>query len=115
VRAISAPDAWLAYELKVPFLDARRSAAFTEGHILGAWSAPVWEADVDTRLTEFEARANPGPRDPIVIYCDGGGCEDSHLLANKLVALGYRNLLIYTDGFPDWTAQGRPVAKGARP
>lgn len=115
VRALSSGDAWEAFGLKAPFLDARRSSVFADGHIKGAWSVPVWEADVDARLTEFEARANPGPRDAIVIYCDGGGCEDSHLLANKLVALGYRNLLIYTDGYPDWSAQGRPTEKGARP
>ena len=81
----------------------------------GARSVPVWEADLERRLTEFEAAAQPAPRSPIVLYCGGGGCEDSHLLARKLVDLGYRNLLIYRDGFPDWTAQGRPSATGSQP
>lgn len=114
-RDISAEDAWAAFQLQVPFLDARRSGDFLEGHVAGAYSVPVWEADPERRITEFEARANPAPKSPIVIYCGGGDCEDSHLLARKLVTLGYRNLLIYRDGYPDWIAKGRPQAKGARP
>jgi rhodanese-related sulfurtransferase len=70
---------------------------------------------VEARITEFEARARPALADPVVLYCSGGDCEDSRLLAGKLVALGYRNLLIYRDGFPDWAAQGRPQQQGARP
>lgn len=115
IREFSSQDAWDAYGLHLPFLDARRTSAFEEGHVAGAWPVPVWEDVCAARITEFEARAHPAPRDPIVIYCSGGGCEDSRLLAGKLVELGYRNLLIYADGFPDWEAKARPVAKGARP
>ena len=115
MRDITSAEAWAAFQLRVPFLDARRSAEYAEGHVRGAWPAPVWEAGVDLRLTEFEARANPAPRAPLVLYCGGGECEDSHLLAKKLVALGYRNLLLYRGGYPDWTAQGRPTAAGAQP
>ncbi|BDU74423.1 rhodanese-like domain-containing protein [Mesoterricola silvestris] len=114
VRQITSQEASLAFAKHVLFLDARRSAEFEDGHVQGAWSAPVWEVDCDRRITEFEARANPGMKDPIVVYCSSG-CEDSRLLAAKLQALGYRNLLVYTDGFPDWTAKGRPVARGPRP
>jgi rhodanese-related sulfurtransferase len=114
-REISSADAWAAFQLKVPFLDARRSEDFAQGHVAGARSVPVWEADADARLTRFEAERNPAPLAPIVLYCGGGGCEDSHLLARKLVTLGYRNLLIYRDGFPDWVAKARPQEKGGRP
>jgi rhodanese-related sulfurtransferase len=115
LREISSDAALAAFRLRIPFLDARRSEDFAAGHLPGAWSVPIWEADAPARITEFEARANPEPRSPIVIYCSGGDCEDSRLLANKLVGLGYRNLLIYTGGFPDWARQGRPQEKGARP
>ena len=113
-RDITSAEAWAAFGQGLPFLDARRTQDYADGHVPGARSAPVWEAELDTRLTEFEAQANPTPRGPIVIYCGGGGCEDSHLLAHKLEGLGYRNLLIYRDGFPDWTAQGRPTSKAPR-
>jgi rhodanese-related sulfurtransferase len=76
---------------------------------------PIWEQDAPARITEFEARVNPSPQAPIVAYCSGGDCEDSRLLARKLVELGYRNLFIYRDGFPDWVQRGRPQTRGARP
>lgn len=115
VRDLASEPALEAFRRKLPFLDARRSADFEAGHVPGAWSVPIWEAVAAARITEFEARANPSPQSPIVIYCAGGDCEDSRLLAKKLVGLGYRNLLIYRDGFPDWVKQGRPQERGARP
>jgi rhodanese-related sulfurtransferase len=115
VREITGDDAWAAHQRRIPFLDARRTSEYLEGHVAGAWSVPVWEADAAARITEFEARANPAPAAPIVLYCSGGDCHDSRILAQRLVQLGYRNLLIYTDGWPDWIQHGRPRAQGARP
>ncbi|MDP1830634.1 MAG: rhodanese-like domain-containing protein [Geothrix sp.] len=112
IREISGQEAWAAFQSGVSFLDARRSSEFAEGHIAGAWCAPIWESDVDDRLISFKAARRPGSEDPIVIYCSGGDCRDSHLLASKLLNEGYFNLLIYRDGFPDWAAQGHPVEKG---
>ncbi|WP_306589458.1 rhodanese-like domain-containing protein [Geothrix sp. 21YS21S-4] len=109
---ISSQAAWETFQAGVPFLDARRSSEFAEGHIAGAWCAPVWEADLEDRLFAFKAARRPGPEDAIVLYCSGGDCRDSHLLAERLLAQGYFHLLIYRDGFPDWAAQGRPVQKG---
>lgn len=111
IREVSGPEAWLAFQSKAPFLDARRSAEYTEGHIAGAWCTPVWEADLDDRLISFKAARRPGPDDPIVIYCSGGDCHDSHLLAAKLLKEGYYHLLIYRDGYPGWVAQGHPIDK----
>jgi rhodanese-related sulfurtransferase len=112
-RDIDSGEAWEAYQLGIPFLDARRSADFRNGHVRGAFPAPVWESDLPARLTAFEARV-PWPYDaPLVLYCAGGDCEDSQLLAERMVALGYRNLLIYRGGWPDWKAQGRPADREA--
>ena len=115
IREVSSLEAFAAYQSGWPFLDARRSAEFAEGHVRGAFCVPVWEADLDDRLIDFKAAHHPGPGDPIVIYCSGGDCHDSHLLAEKLLAHGYYHLLIYRDGYPDWVAQGRPTTKGALP
>jgi rhodanese-related sulfurtransferase len=112
IREISRQEAWKAFGAGTPFLDARRSAEYAEGHIAGAWSASVWESDLDDRLLSFKAARRPGPEDPIVIYCSGGDCRDSHLLAAKLLNEGYFHLLIFRDGFPAWAAQGHPVEKG---
>lgn len=115
IRDIPPEAAWKLYQAKTPFLDARRRTEYQSGHIAGAWNASVWEDDLEARLTEFEALAQPDSSAPLVLYCSGGDCEDSHLLATKLTSLGYRNLLIYRAGYPDWSTQGRPVRKGERP
>lgn len=112
IREIDGQEAWKAFQAGRPFLDARRSADYAAGHIAGAWCAPVWEADLDDRLLSFKAARRPGPEDPIVLYCSGGDCRDSHLLAARLLEQGYFHLLVYRDGFPDWLAAGRPVEKG---
>jgi rhodanese-related sulfurtransferase len=115
IRDMGADLAQLAFEAKLPFLDARRSGEYAEGHIAGAWCLPVWESDLDARITLFEARVRSDSRDPLVIYCGGGDCEDSRILASKLMGLGYRNLWVYHGGYPEWTQAGRPVRKGDQP
>lgn len=115
IQDISTAQAWEAFQRKHPFLDARRSTAFEEGHILGAWSASPWESDLDNRITAFEASTRISHRDPLVIYCSGQDCQDSHQLAFKLALRGYRDLRIYRGGFPEWQSMGRPVETGARP
>lgn len=112
IREIGSHEAWEAYRSGLPFLDARRSADFAEGHITGAWSTPIWESDIDDRLFAFKIARRPASEDPIVIYCSGGDCRDSHLLATKLMNDGYFHLLIYRDGYPDWATQKRPIEKG---
>lgn len=113
IREIGGGDAAEAFRTGIPFLDARRSAEYELGHIRGAWNLPVWESTLEERLVEFEAQVNRPPEAALVLYCDGGSCEDSHLLASKLFQMGYRNLLLYREGYPDWASQGRPITKGA--
>jgi len=96
------------------FLDARRSAEYRAGHIAGARSIPVWEADLDARLLELANQARD-PSAPIVAYCSGGDCEDSHMLAERLWGIGLNNVLVYAAGFPDWQRRGWPVRAGIAP
>ena len=113
IREIGGTEAAEAFRAGIPFLDARRRAEYDLGHIQGAWSLPIWESTLEEHLVEFEARVNRPPEAPLVLYCSGGSCEDSHLLASRLFQMGYRNLLIYREGYPEWTDQGRPITKGA--
>jgi rhodanese-related sulfurtransferase len=111
---ISPADALHLYRKKMLFLDARRSSVYADGHIAGARSFPVWESDIDDRVKKlFEEGLDQ--RAPVVAYCSGGNCEDSHMLAEKLYMVGFDNVLIYKDGFPDWQKRGLPVSKGANP
>jgi rhodanese-related sulfurtransferase len=114
---ISGEDAAALYAKGVLFLDARRSSVYEEGHIAGARPFSVWEADVDDKVNAlFEERQDPAEQNkPIVIYCTGGACEDSHMLAQKLWGVQFNNVYVYKDGFPDWQKRGGAVRTGATP
>lgn len=110
----SPEDVQVLFRRKALFLDARRSSVYAEGHIAGARSFPVWESDVDARVKALYEEGLD-QQAPIVVYCSGGNCEDSHMLAEKLYMVGFDNVLIYKDGFPDWEKRGLPVSKGTDP
>lgn len=111
---ITPSDTELLHRRNALFLDARRSSVYAEGHIAGARSFPVWESDIDARIKGlYEEGLDQGA--PIVVYCSGGNCEDSHMLAEKLYMVGFDNVLIYKDGFPDWEKRGLAVTRGAKP
>jgi rhodanese-related sulfurtransferase len=92
-------------------LDARRTKDYEQGHIAGARSFPVWESDIDARVTALVGEGRDGAI-PVVLYCSGGDCEDSHMLAQKLFGGGFNNLLVYRDGWPDWQTRGGKSARG---
>jgi rhodanese-related sulfurtransferase len=98
----------------VPFFDARRTSVYRDGHIAGARSISVWESDADEKVKALY-QEGLDPSAPIVVYCSGGECEDSHMLAQKLYFVGFDNVLVYKDGFPDWQKRGLPVHKGDQP
>lgn len=98
----------------VPFLDARRTSVYRDGHIAGSRPFSVWESDVDDKVKAYFAEGTDQSA-PIVVYCSGGNCEDSHMLAEKLYLVGFDNVLVYKDGYPDWLQRGLPVTKGAEP
>jgi rhodanese-related sulfurtransferase len=108
--------AWL-HAKGVLFLDARRTSVYEQGHIAGARPFSVWEADVDDKVNKlFAERSDPREQAlPIVIYCSGGDCEDSHMLAQKLWGIQFNNVYVYKDGFPDWQKRGGAIHRGSEP
>ena len=101
----------------VLFLDARRTSVYEQGHIAGARPFSVWESDIDDKVRKlFDERSDPSAQAlPIVIYCSGGDCEDSHMLAQKLWGIQYNNVYVYKDGFPDWEKHRGAVHSGPNP
>jgi rhodanese-related sulfurtransferase len=90
------------------FLDARDPSDYEAGHIPGALRLTRDEALGDPdRVKSLPVRGRP-----IVAYCSGGVCEASLELAQALVDAGYRKVLVYGGGFPDWEAAGYPVKQG---
>ncbi len=99
------------------FLDARRTSVFEQGHVAGARSISVWESDLEDKVRRlFDERSDaPEQAKPVVIYCSGGDCEDSHMLAEKLWGIQFNNVYVYKDGFPDWQKRGGAVRTGTAP
>lgn len=99
------------------FIDARRTSVYEQGHITGSRPVSVWESDVDQKVNQlYEERNDPRAQlAPIVVYCSGGDCEDSHMLAQKLWGLQFNNVYVYKDGFPDWQKRGGATRIGSAP
>jgi len=114
---ISGDDVAALHKAGALFLDARRSSVYEEGHIAGARSFSVWEVDVDEKVNAlFNERSDPRDQNlPIVIYCSGGACEDSHMLAQKLWGVQFNNVYVYKDGYPDWQKRGGATRSGTNP
>jgi rhodanese-related sulfurtransferase len=110
-------DVKALHEKHVLFLDARRTSVYEQGHIPGARTYSVWESDIDDKVQKlFAERSDTAAQNlPIVIYCSGGDCEDSHMLAQKLWGIQFNNVYVYKDGFPDWQQHGATVHTGANP
>jgi rhodanese-related sulfurtransferase len=89
------------------FLDARTNEEFKAGHIPGARNLPYYELDKyrEKALAGLTAEA------PIIIYCEGIGCELSFFLGRDLVAGGFKNVRIFYGGYPEWSSAGLPVEK----
>ena len=111
---ISGEDAAFLHREGVLFLDARRTKDYELGHLRGARAFSVWESDVDEKTLALLGEGRDA-KQPVVLYCSGGECEDSHMLAQKLFGAGFNNLLVYRGGFPDWVSRGGAVSRGANP
>lgn len=93
----------------VPFYDSRPANLFSKGTIEGATNISV---------TKFEEKKGGLPKDltkPVVSFCQGYSCVLSHEMARKLFDLGYRNVLVYAGGYPEWEKTFAPVADKIKP
>lgn len=85
----------------VLIIDSRPTARmYDPGHIPTAVSIPD---------TQFEKMTDKLPADKaslLVFYCGGVDCILSHKSAFKAEKLGYGNIKVYADGYPDWLKKG---------
>jgi rhodanese-related sulfurtransferase len=95
---------------RVLFVDARSAELFSSGHIRGAVSIPM--AHLDDEIESFISRYPTTT--PIVAYCSGRTCNESHKLAQLLSKYGYENISVLIDGFDEWEKNDFPV-KGGKP
>jgi rhodanese-related sulfurtransferase len=89
-------------------VDARGADEYSAGHIRGALNLPFDDVAKDQSLLKrLDVHGKP-----VVVYCDGGECELSKELAAVLVGVGYRKVLVYSGGLPEWQGAGYPTATG---
>ncbi|MGA2410466.1 MAG: rhodanese-like domain-containing protein [Candidatus Binataceae bacterium] len=94
----------------VLILDARASTYFHQGHVPRALNLSRADFANDyIRLRPVLDKAKDGP---IVVYCAGGACHDSKMVAQALTALGYSQVRIFPGGWDVWSAAGLPADRG---
>jgi rhodanese-related sulfurtransferase len=90
-------------------LDTRALSFYQDGHIPGALNLSREEFARDyLRLRPTLDRSKDSP---IVVYCSGGECHDSRLVARALLSLGFTQVKIFTGGWSVWSAAGAPTAR----
>ena len=93
-------------------LDARPAVFFERGHVPGALNLSRDDFSHDYRRLDGVLKAAQG--EAIIVYCSGGECHDSRLIANALLSLGFSDVSVYTGGWDEWSdahlaeATGRP-------
>lgn len=92
----------------VMLIDSRPAARqYDPGHIPGAINIPD---------SKFDQLAGSLPQDRntlLLFYCGGVECKLSHNSAFKAEKLGYTNIRVYAEGYPDWAAKGTGQAISA--
>ena len=93
-------------------LDARPSVFFEQGHVPGALNLARDDFARDYRRLSPALKAATDK--PVIVYCSGGECHDSRLVANALLTLGFSDVRVFTDGWDGWVAAGMPTSTGAQ-
>jgi len=94
---------------QVIFLDARTREKYDQSHILSAYHLTP-ESFFDGTLPDD---IDFWPKDSIiVVYCDGGECEASHLVEARLKQQkAFERVYLIEAGFPGWQSAGLPTEK----
>jgi len=92
-------------------LDARPSLFFEQGHVPGALNLPRDDFARDYQNLSLSLKAATDK--PIIVYCSGGECHDSSLVANALLTLGFTRVSVFTGGWDAWSAAGLPASTGS--
>jgi rhodanese-related sulfurtransferase len=94
----------------VIFVDVRNDAEYAKGHIPGAYQFDRYRPDnyLPTVLGACTVA------EEVVVYCNGGECEDSELAAVTLRDIGIpkEKLYVYPGGWTEWSANRMVIEVG---
>jgi rhodanese-related sulfurtransferase len=111
---VSLADFRIAVENKnALILDARPAVFFARGHVPGALNLARDDFAADYRRLAPTLKTAQNQR--VIVYCSGGECHDSRLVANALLSLGFSDVSVYTGGWDEWSAAHLEQATGSAP
>lgn len=87
-------------------VDALSPMSYAVSHLPGAIHIPP--GSVDYRAP----RAIPDLDAEVVVYCSSATCDSSVEVADRLIELGYRNVVHYAEGKDGWKEAGLPMEGG---
>jgi len=93
------------------FVDARNPKLFEAGHIPGA--IRCYHYDLDICIDSVMLYAPSALQ--IIVYCNGGECEDSKYMCDELVNsrdIPYKMVYLYEGGWNEWSSKDMPFATG---
>jgi rhodanese-related sulfurtransferase len=94
------------------FVDARADGPFQKGHIPGAVQCDYYRSE-DYLPSVLDRVQNA---EKVIVYCNGGDCEDSLLLCREFVnyTVPLDRIYLFRGGWEAWQQAGAPVEKDER-
>jgi putative oxidoreductase len=118
IEVIDLARARMLHEQKILFVDARSPEAFNDSHIPDARNFDY--LNFSRYFPEFQKKTDQST--PFVVYCEGisgeqneDTCETSRMLAQQLFDQGYKNVMVFEQGFAFWEKDGYPLDHGTGP
>nr|MCU0974287.1 rhodanese-like domain-containing protein [Burkholderiales bacterium] len=102
-------------EKGVPVYDVRVREEYDTAHVPGAISVPYNESsakEVDFDASEDKFALDKLPKDKnaaFMMYCDGTICWKSYKSAVMAINAGWKNVIWFRGGFPEWKEAGMAV------
>jgi len=87
-------------------LEALPAPYFVKEHLPSAQNLPLDE--LERRISQLAPRRDR----PVVVYCSGPTCNNSHTAAARLRQLGYSQVRVYAEGKLGWREAGLAFEHG---
>lgn len=86
-------------------VEAMPEKYYRDGHLPGAVHLP------HDQVRALAAERLPDKTAFIVTYCANAQCQNSHVAAQTLSAMGYTDVAVYAEGKKDWVEAGLALEK----